>query len=67
MILGMGIPRLHATWFATKVAGGRCPHQPDTTSNKREKDKPQNDARSDLQGYEGWDTYGKKMLLATQI
>jgi len=67
MILGMGIPRLHATWFATKVQVIDVPVsriQPEKKGkklNRKEMLQTLNKALKD------WDSWGKKMILATQI
>jgi len=44
MILGMGIPRLHATWFATKVQVVDVPVTQIQPEKKGKKNKPQNNA-----------------------
>jgi len=67
MILGMGIPRLHATWFATKVQVVNVPVgqiQP-ATKGKKTNRKTMLDAI--YKALKDWDAYGKKMILATQI
>lgn len=67
MILGMGIPRLHATWFATKVQVVNVPTaqiHPETKGKKVNR----NDMLQTLyKVMKDWDIWGKKMLLVTQI
>lgn len=67
MILGVGIPRLHATWFATKVQVADVP-----VSQIRPETKGKKVSRKDMletlyKVMKDWDTWGKKMLLVTQI
>ncbi len=67
MILGMGIPRLHATWFATKVQVVDIPtaiiHA--ETKGKKTDRKDFLDALNKVM--KNWDTWGRKLLLVTQI
>lgn len=63
MILGMGIPRLHATWFATKVEVFDVNMKPVTPPTKGKKV-----SRTELMTRLGklaeeWGTYGSKMLI----
>lgn len=63
MILGMGIPRLHATWFATKVEVFDVNMKPVTPPTKGKKVN-----RTELMTRLGklaeeWGTYGSKMLI----
>jgi len=67
MILGMGIPRLHATWFATKVQVVDIPVadiHPETKGKKTDR-KEFLDALYKVM--KNWDAWGKKLLLITQI
>ena len=67
MILGMGIPRLHATWFATKVQVVNVPLAAYTTRNERKKNRPQRFLNALYKVMKNWDAWGKKLLLVTQI
>jgi len=67
MILGMGIPRLHATWFATKVQVVDVPTSQIQPSTKGKKTSRKTMLEAIYKVMKDWDTYGKKMLLATQI
>ncbi len=63
MILGMGIPRLHATWFATKVEVNGV-----NTSKLHPEKKGKKVTRATLMNAlsniaKGWGTYGSKMLI----
>ena len=63
MILGMGIPRLHATWFATKVevnGVNTSKIQPEKKGKKVNR-KTLMDALSSIS--KSWGTYGSKMLI----
>jgi GLPGLI family protein len=63
MILGMGIPRLHATWFATKVEvldGNAKPIIAPTKGKKVDRSVLMTRLRKLA---EEWGTYGSKMLL----
>ncbi len=63
MILGMGIPRLHATWFATKVElvdGNAKPLAPPTKGKKVDRVSLMNRLTKLAQE---WGTYGSKMLI----
>lgn len=67
MILGMGIPRLHATWFATKVQVINIPVaaiQPATKGKKTNRKEFLNELNKVMKN---WDAWGKKLLLITQI
>jgi GLPGLI family protein len=67
MILGMGIPRLHATWFATKVQVVGVPVvtiQPATKGKKADRKQFLNELYKVMKN---WDAWGKKLLLMTQI
>jgi len=67
MILGMGIPRLHATWFATKV---QVVNVPLATINPATKGKKMDRKQFLSELYKvmkNWDAWGKKLLLITQI
>jgi GLPGLI family protein len=67
MILGMGIPRLHATWFATKVQVVNVPTSQIQPAIKGKKTNRKTMLDAIFKAMKDWDTYGKKMLLATQI
>jgi GLPGLI family protein len=67
MILGMGIPRLHATWFATKVQVVDVPTSQIQPQKKGKKSNRQGMLQSLDKAMKDWDTWGKKMVLATQI
>lgn len=63
MILGMGIPRLHATWFATKVEVNGV-----NTSALRPEKKGKKVDRAGLMSIldnlsKSWGSYGRKMLI----
>jgi len=67
MILGMGIPRLHATWFATKVQVVDVPTSQIQPAIKGKKTDRKTMLEAIYKVMKDWDTYGRKMLLATQI
>jgi len=67
MILGMGIPRLHATWFATKVQVVDVPTSQIQPGTKGKKTNRKTMLEAIYKVMKDWDSYGKKMLLATQI
>jgi len=70
MILGMGIPRLHATWFATKVQVVDVPTakiQPEKKGKKLNRKDMLESLDKVLKNWEDWKTFGKKLVLATQI
>lgn len=67
MILGMGIPRLHATWFATKVQVVDVPLTQIQPEKKGKKTSRKTMLEAIYKVMKDWDAYGKKMLLATQI
>lgn len=63
MILGVGIPRLHATWFATKVEVFDVNLKPVTAPTKGRK-VTRNEMMTRLGKLaEEWGTYGSKMLI----
>jgi GLPGLI family protein len=63
MILGMGIPRLHATWFATKVEVFDVNMKPVTAPTKGKKvDRSSLMTKLDKLAEE-WGNYGKKMII----
>jgi GLPGLI family protein len=67
MILGIGIPRLHTTWFATKVLTTDINTKsivPATKGKKGNRDFMRVSLNKDM---ERWEQYGKKMLLAFVI
>jgi len=67
MILGMGIPRLHATWFATKVQVVDVPVAVIRPSAKGKKTDRQQFLNELYKVMKNWDAWGKKLLLITQI
>ena len=67
MILGMGIPRLHATWFATKVQVVNVPTSQIQPAAKGKKTNRKIMLEAINRALKDWDTYGRKMVLATQI
>jgi len=67
MILGMGIPRLHATWFATKVQVVNVPTSQIQPAAKGKKTNRKTMLEAINRALKDWDTYGRKMVLATQI
>ena len=67
MILGMGIPRLHATWFATKVQVVNVPTSQIQPAAKGKKTNRKTMLEAINKALKDWDAYGRKMVLATQI
>jgi len=67
MILGLGIPRLHTTWFATKVQVVDVPTSKILPEKKGKKTNRKTMLEAVYRAMKDWDSYGKKMLLATQI
>jgi GLPGLI family protein len=67
MILGMGIPRLHATWFATKVQVVNVPTSQILPAAKGKKTNRKTMLEAINKALKDWDAYGRKMVLATQI
>jgi GLPGLI family protein len=67
MILGLGIPRLHTTWFATKVQVVDVPTSQIQPEKKGKKTNRKTMLEAVYRAMKDWDSYGKKMLLATQI
>jgi GLPGLI family protein len=67
MILGMGIPRLHATWFATKVQVVSVPTSQIQPAAKGKKTNRKTMLEAINKALKDWDAYGRKMVLATQI
>ena len=67
MILGMGIPRLHATWFATKVQVVDVPISQIHPEKKGKKVNRKAMLETLYKVMKDWDIWGKKMLLVTQI
>lgn len=63
MILGMGIPRLHATWFATKVEVFDVNMKPVTPPVKGKKVDRSNLMNKLDKLAEEWGNYGKKMII----
>lgn len=66
MILGMGIPRLHTTWFATKV-GLQVNTKSITPSTKGKKQTRASMITTLNTALERWESYGKKLILAFVI
>jgi len=66
MILGMGIPRLHATWFATKVQVFDINMQKTIPPTKGKKVNRQVMLKSMESVLKQWE-FGKKMMLSTMI
>jgi GLPGLI family protein len=68
MILGIGIPRLHTTWFATKVkaldAVDAKSVSPATKGTKTDRSKMLSSLNSAMKNWQGW---GQKVLLAFLI
>jgi len=67
MILGMGIPRLHATWFATKVQVVDVPVAAIRPAAKGKKTDRKQFLTELYKVMKNWDAWGKKLLLITQI
>jgi len=63
MILGMGIPRLHATWFATKVEVFDVKMNKVTPATKGKKVNRSTMMSSLQRLAKDWGTYGSKMLI----
>ena len=63
MILGVGIPRLHATWFATKVEVFDVNLKPVTAPTKGRKVTRKEMMTRLGKLAEEWGTYGSKMLI----
>jgi GLPGLI family protein len=67
MILGMGIPRLHTTWFATKVQTANVNIKSITPATKGKKVTLTGMLGSLDRIMKQWDTYGQKLVLAFVI
>jgi hypothetical protein len=67
MILGIGIPRLHATWFATKVSISGINMKTVVPATKGKKTNRASMFSSINKAMKNWDQYGQKMLLAVVI
>jgi len=67
MILGVGIPRLHTTWFATKVQVNDVPISQIQPEKKGKKQNRPGMLQALDKAMKDWDDYGKKLVLATQI
>jgi GLPGLI family protein len=63
MILGMGIPRLHATWFATKVEVFDVKMNKVTPATKGKKSSRASMMKALEPISKDWGTYGSKMLI----
>jgi GLPGLI family protein len=66
MILGMGIPRLHTTWFATKV-GLNADSKSIFPATKGKKQTRESMLTSLNTALKRWESYGKKLILAFVI
>ncbi len=67
MILGMGIPRIHATWFATKVEVRGVDLKKVMPATKGKKVSNKEMIRSVNDALKQWSTYGKKIVVAFMI
>jgi len=67
MILGMGIPRLHSTWFATKVQVVDVPTSQIQPVKKGKKSNRREMLQTIDKAMKNWDEWGRKLVLATQI
>jgi GLPGLI family protein len=67
MILGVGIPRLHTTWFATKVQVNDVPVKQIEPEKKGKKVNRQEMIQSLNKAMKDWDVHGQKIILAAQI
>lgn len=67
MILGMGIPRLHTTWFATSVQTSNINTKIITPVTKGTKTDRRNMLVSMDKALKDWEEYGKKLILAFVI
>ena len=70
MILGVGIPRLHATWFATKVQVVDVPTsqiKPEIKGKKSDREGMLQLLDQAMKNWGDWGNYAKKMILAMQI
>lgn len=63
MILGMGIPRLHATWFATKVEVFDVNMKPVTAPSKGKKMSRPEMIRALEKVLRQWGSYGNKLIM----
>ena len=64
LILGMGIPRLHTTWFATRVSVSGINMKTITPAIKGKKTNRASMLGTINKVMKNWDQYGQKMLLA---
>lgn len=67
MILGMGIPRLHTTWFATRVEVNDVPVSQIAPAKKGKKTNRTDMLNTVQKAMKDWSSYGQKMLLAFMI
>jgi len=67
LILGMGIPRLHTTWFATRVSISGINMNSISPAIKGKKTTRANMLSTINKVMKNWDQYGQKMLLAFLI
>lgn len=68
MILGMGIPRLHTTWFATKVSALDAVNSKSVGPATKGRKTTRTDMLTSLdKAMKDWEEWGKKMILAFVI
>ena len=67
MILGMGIPRLHTTWFATRVSINSIDMKAVVPATKGKKTNRASMLTTLTKVMKNWDQYGQKMLVAFVI
>ena len=67
MILGIGIPRLHTTWFATRVEENAIAIENIIPAIKGKKVDRKAMYLKLQEVMKDWDTFGRKMLLAILI
>ena len=63
MILGVGIPRLHTTWFATRVEVSGVNEGKIVPASKGKKTSRQDMQQALIRVLNDWGTYGKKLVL----
>jgi hypothetical protein len=62
MILGLGMPRIHTTWFATKVDINDVNMKPVVPATKGKKVNRQTMIQSIDKVLKNWGSYGKNMV-----
>jgi hypothetical protein len=67
MILGLGIPRIHAHWFATKVEVTNINMNNDTPATKGKKVTTKGMNESLERVFKSWGEEGKKLLMIYAI